>query len=329
MVLLDRTPSRALLFNPTTGAFRTYATFAQLPGKDTPAADYAAWGPDGSLYVTDYAQAVVWRVPPGGGAAKVWLSDKRLDGGMFGTTGIALGADRRTLYVMQGSSAGGGDGNPSTGKLYSVPITAGGGPGPMTRVWESAPGDVPDGFAIAKSGRIYVPLVGLPNQLAVIEPGGKDGGRFPSMAGSGANGSPAPFDSPSSARFRGTSLIVANQSYIQGDSTHWTILDVEAGERGLPELIPFNAGVADQTRPRIAKVSFKGRKVSLRVSEASRIRVWLRRGHRHRTFVHRVRKGANTFGLGRLRRGRYAIHLRARDGVGWTSKVVKRTRVVR
>ena len=32
-------------------------------------ANYAAWGPDGSLYVTDYLQGVVWRVPPGGGEA--------------------------------------------------------------------------------------------------------------------------------------------------------------------------------------------------------------------------------------------------------------------
>ena len=36
-------------------------------------ANYGAWGPDGSLYVTDYGQAVVWRVPPGGGEAGVWL----------------------------------------------------------------------------------------------------------------------------------------------------------------------------------------------------------------------------------------------------------------
>ena len=69
-------------------------------------ANYAAWGPGGELYVTDFQQGVVWRVPPGGGEARVWLADRRLDGQMFGTTGIALAADRRTLMVAQGSSGG-------------------------------------------------------------------------------------------------------------------------------------------------------------------------------------------------------------------------------
>jgi sugar lactone lactonase YvrE len=330
MVLLVKSPARAVQLDTRTGRFHTYATFATLPGKDGASPNYAAWGRDGSLYVTDYAQAVVWRVPPGGGPARVWLSDPRLDGGQFGTTGLMLGADRRTLYVMQGSSMGGGDGNPATGKLYTVPIEAGDRPGPMRRLWESAPTDVPDGFAIAKSGRIYAALVGLPQQLAVIEPDGRDGGRFPSARFTGANGSEAPFDSPSSARFRGNSLIVANQSYVQGDPSHWTIMDVNVGEPGLKELIPFNAGAADQTRPRISRVRFRGRnKVSLRLSEKALVRVWLRRGDRHRTFVRRGRRGANTFSLGRMHRGRYAVHLRARDATGWTSKVVKRTRRVR
>ncbi len=85
-VLLDRTPSRALLFNPIIGAFRTYATLAQLPGKTrwppttrpgaTTARSTSPTTPRRSL-----------RVPPGGGAAKVWLSDPRLDGGTFGTMG--------------------------------------------------------------------------------------------------------------------------------------------------------------------------------------------------------------------------------------------------
>ena len=52
-----------------------------------------------------------------------------------------------------------------------------------------------------------------------------------------------PFDSPSSARFLGTRLIVAQQSYFMGDPAHQAILDVETGEEGLPELIPPNAGL--------------------------------------------------------------------------------------
>ena len=120
LVLLDRTPARALILNRDR-RLSTYATFRDLGAVQgangncspttqdlAPMANYAAWGPGGELYVTDYQQGVVWRVPPGGGDAQVWLADQRLDGQMFGTTGIALAADRRSLIVAQGSSGGGG-----------------------------------------------------------------------------------------------------------------------------------------------------------------------------------------------------------------------------
>ena len=60
-----------------------------------------------------------------------------------------------------------------------------------------------------------------------------------------------PFDSPSSARFLGTRLIVANQSALAGTTANQALLDVEAGETGLAELIPGR----DATAPRLTKVS--------------------------------------------------------------------------
>ncbi|MGP3983084.1 SMP-30/gluconolactonase/LRE family protein [Streptomyces sp. KR80] len=256
LVLLDKSPGRALLLDPATGAFSSYATFPDLPGcaplqpvascsprlTDDPAVpNFAAWGPDGSLYVTDYAQSVIWRVPPGGGAAKLWLADRRLDGGPFSTTGIALAGDRATLLVTQQSSAGLGEPNPTTGKLYAVPIRPDGTAGELRTVWESRPGDLPDGFAIARSGRIYISLVGS-SQIAVITPGGTELERFPDLPLTGENGSSAAFDSPSSAAFLGTRILVANQSYLAGNPDHHAILDVETGEPGLPVFIPAQAG---------------------------------------------------------------------------------------
>jgi sugar lactone lactonase YvrE len=158
------------------------------------------------------------------------------DGGPFGTTGIALAPDRSTLIIGQQSEAGLGAGNPSTGRLLTVAIGRDGKPGGLTPLWESRPADGPDGFAIARSGAIYVALL-VANQIAVVGPDGSERERFPAGPG-GANGSAVPFDNPSSVRFLGTRLMVANQSYIAGDATHQAILDVEAGEPGLPELIP-------------------------------------------------------------------------------------------
>jgi sugar lactone lactonase YvrE len=258
LVILDNAPARVLKLDRTTGEFRVYSTFADVEGGAAPRPNYGAWGPDGSLYVTDYGQGLIWRVPPGGGPAVVWLRSAKLEGSAeFGTTGLALAADRRTLLVAQGSSAvGNGELNPATGKIYRVPIDPAGRPGAVTKLWESVAGDLPDGFAIAASGRLYVPLVGLPAQLAVIAPDGREIERFPRAPGGGDNGSPVPFDSPSSVRFLGTRLIVANQSALAGTAANQALLDVESGERGLSELIPGR----DATEPRLSRVSVSPRR---------------------------------------------------------------------
>ena len=256
LVLLDVNPARALLLNLRNGRFRRYSTFADLapcPPATTgrrcsptladapPAPDYAAWGPHGSLYVTDYLQGVIWRVPPGGGKARVWLADRRLDGAQFGTTGIVRRPGTRRLLVAQQSSGGGGDGDPTTGKLYSVGIRRSGRPGPLRQLWESAPLDGPDGFAVARSGHIYIALAGS-NQLAEVSATGAELDRFPASPLGGDNGSSVPFDTPSSAMFLGRRLIVANQSYFAGTAANQAILDVFVGERGAPEAIPRRAG---------------------------------------------------------------------------------------
>jgi hypothetical protein len=366
LVLLDRNPARALLLNRGTGNFARYATFADLPncppigGKNCspsttdgpPVPNYAAWGPDGSLYVTDFEQAVIWRVPKGGGAAQIWLADARLDGGQFGTTGIMLGADQKTLFVGQGSSGGlnpggllpGGSLNPTTGKIYKVAIQGNGAPGPLQQLYESQPADLPDGFAIARSGRIYVPMAGS-NQIAVVSPGGAETARYPSSP-DGGNSGPVPFDTPSSARFLGGSLIVANQSFT-GTRDNQAILDVYAGESGLPE---FVYGL-DRTAPRLTKLSVsparfhrgrgrhRGTRFKLRLSERSkvlfRIERRTRKGWSHvGDFARTLKAGKRSVKFsGRfkfrkrtrvLKAGRYRLKARARDKAGNRSRLAKR-----
>jgi sugar lactone lactonase YvrE len=252
LYLLDQDPARVIAFDPHTGSQTTYATFADVPScapgggagecSDTvldnpPEPDYAAWGPDGSLYVTDYTQALVWRVPPGGGKAQVWLADPRFDGTLFGPAGIVLMPDHKTLMIS--TSAGGvttGD-NPTTGKLYTLPINGDGSPGQLNKLWESGPREAPDGFALAASGNVYMALVGPgANQLVEISPSGKELSR---SAGALANlQMSVPFDEPSSVQFDGDRMIVTNDAYFSGDQTHWVLFDVYAGEQGAPVYVP-------------------------------------------------------------------------------------------
>ena len=326
VVLLDKNPPRALLLSRATGRQIPYAAF---PAGAIP--NYAAWGPDGSLYVTDYGQPILWRIPPGGGGEpEPWLSDPRLEGDEFGATGLALTADRRALLVAMQSQAGGAAGNPATGRLWKVPIGTDGKPGPMEQFWESRPVDGPDGFAIARSGAIYIALLAS-NQIAMIGPDGTEQDRFPDQPGTGENGTSVPFDSPSSARFLGTRLIVAQQSYFAGDPAHQAILDVEAGERGLPELIPRNAGLTDAVAPRISRVRVGGRRLKLTLSEPASLRAVARRRQNRR--VRTVSLDAPRLGAGRvslpfrLADGRWRVTLTARDRSGNRSRVTRRVRI--
>jgi hypothetical protein len=270
----------------------------------------------------------------------VWLSDRKLDGGEFGTTGLALAADQRTLLIGQGSSAGLGDGNPATGKIYAVEIRADGMPAEMRQLWESGPTDLPDGFGVARSGRLYVPLAGTANQIAVVAPDGTEIERFPNSSGGGDNGSPIPFDTPSSARFLGTRLIVANQSFT-GDRDNQALLDVEVSEPGLAELIPGR----DTTRPRLSNVRLSRKharagsrrriRVRFTVSERSNVSVRIERRGRRRwrdenglTGRFAAGRGSIAFSARALKAGRYRVLVRAEDGAGNRSRrVVRRCRV--
>jgi sugar lactone lactonase YvrE len=256
LVLLEKSTARVLLLDPRTGRFRRYATLPDLPAcgpvdasgctpnaVDEPAIpNYAAWGPGGRLYVSDYGQAVIWRIPPGGGRPRVWFRSRKLDGGAFGTAGLVLAPSHKALLLTQQSSVPPGEPDATSGKLYRLPIRRGGRPGALRLLWQSRPGDLPDGFGIARSGRIYVALAGLANQVVVLDAHGRELERFPQVPGTGDNGSPVPFDTPSSATFLGRRILVANQGYF-GQRSHHAILDVEVGERGVPPFVPRNAGI--------------------------------------------------------------------------------------
>lgn len=263
LVLLDHSPPRALLLDPRDASFTTYATF---PAGVIP--NYAAWGPDGTLYVTDYGTNAVWRVPPGGGAPAVWLRDPAFRTVEFGTTGIALGADRRTLFVAQQTSPAGG--NPAAGGLFRVPITADGRAGAVTKVWTSGALDLPDGFAVGRDERFYVAALG-PNQIVIVGADGREQTRWPPAPLLGENGSAVPFDALSSVAFRGTSLITASQSNPRGDASHWALHDVEVRAEGLPELIPAAAGVLPGEA--VPGSALRVRATPVRVRAGARVRV--------------------------------------------------------
>ncbi len=229
LILLETSTRGVLTLNLTTGRIRRIAT---LPAGAVP--NYATWSPIG-LIVTDYKQGKLWRVTRDGRVGRFFASPSLEGVEGFGTTGIAYRPFRGDLLITQQTASDGA--SPTDGYLYSLPLRDRR-PGRLRTLWTSQPSDLPDGFGIGRSGRIYIANAGLTNQLVQLSPTGVEQDRFPDAPGPGENGSSIPFDTPCSATFLGTSVLVANQSAVQQDASHMAILRVHVGERGRAPYLP-------------------------------------------------------------------------------------------
>ena len=218
LVLLETSTASILTLDVTSGRF---TRVVRLPDGAVP--NYATWGPGGALFVTDFAEGVIWKVPHGSHTPRRWFTSPALSGVEFGTTGIRFRPGRGDLLITQ-QTASDGAAPPTDGHLYRLPIRRDGRPGELATLWTSQPGDLPDGFGIGRSGHVYVALAGLANQLVELTASGEEVRRF-GTALTGDNGSPIPFDTPCSATFLGRRVLVANQSAVAGDATHQAILD--------------------------------------------------------------------------------------------------------
>ena len=234
LVLLETSTASILTLDVRTGRFQRVVRFP-----DGVVPNYATWGPGGALFVTDYAAGVLWKVPHGSRTPQPWFTSPALSSVEFGTTGIRFRPGSRDLLISQQTSTDLAA-LPTNGHLYRLPIRADGRPGTLRTLWTSRPGDLPDGFGIGRSGHVYVALAGLSNQLVELSATGTEVRRF-GQAITGDNGSAVPFDTPCNATFLGTSVLVANQSAIAGDTSHQAILDVHVGERGQPAYLPQTA----------------------------------------------------------------------------------------
>lgn len=311
---LDRSADpRVVVLDPATGVQRVYARFRDVPPctdapdedcsdtqLDGPAGpDYATFSAWGDLYVTDIDQALIWRVPKGGGRPEIWLTDARLES-VYGPNGIQFMADGRTLLFVN-TASNPSAGNSTTGRLYTVPVQPDGTAGELTQVWESLPLDAPDGLAIARSGNVYIALAGA-SQVVLLSPGYEELARTPSDPAANQQ-EEIPMDSPGSLAFLGQRLLVSNHSAIRGDPDSWAILDVFAGEEGLPLYYP--------------RISKPGLLVDARLGQARRrLHVRVTRHLASKTVpVRRVRVRAAGMRARTGRRGRVTISLPVPEGV--------------
>jgi len=205
----DYAPPRILRIDLASGRQTTYATVPDLVGAaDNGVGDTKPWPdgvtflPDGRLLVTDLAQGTVFAVPRGGGMAQVWLQDPALRS-TFGPNQLVLTPQGDALVDVTASLV------PATagrGALYRVPITAGK-PGPLGLVYATRPGEGPDGYALGRSGRIYVPTL-VTDRVVVVGP---DGSEVASYGGAGSL-----LDSPSSVTLLGNGDALVTNRVVVG-----------------------------------------------------------------------------------------------------------------
>jgi len=109
-----------------------------LPGDNSTCNDFAI-RPDKALYVTDTANAKIYRLPPGASNAELFLEHRAL----MGIDGITF--LNGTLYVN----------NVFSNNLYRIPVDAAGKAGVPVDIWMDQPVKGPDGMRAA-NGRLLV-----------------------------------------------------------------------------------------------------------------------------------------------------------------------------
>jgi hypothetical protein len=100
-----------------------------LPGENSTCNDMAV-GPDKALYISDTANAKIFRLAPGAQSAELWLEHRSLTGidGLTFLNGV--------LYIN----------SVFFNNLYRIPVDASGKPGVPVEIWMDAPVKGPDGM---------------------------------------------------------------------------------------------------------------------------------------------------------------------------------------
>ena len=176
------------------------------PGGTIRIPNYPAFGPDGSLFVSDShgfgdPGPGVWRIDAEGGG-ELWY-----DRPVVFANGLTFDASGRFLYVAETFGE----------KVFRIPVRDDGSAGEREEV-ASLPGWLPDGIAFDAEGNLYVGCY-EPSQVVRIDPSGRVDVLYRDVTAH-------TLAHPTNVAFRGTTLFTANLG-------RWHLTRIEVGVEGL------------------------------------------------------------------------------------------------
>ncbi len=183
----------------------------------------------GNAYVTDSLQAIIWRVPAGGGPAEIWFQDVRLASAFIGVNGIRLSPDRTKMYFTVTEDLEG------RAFVYTLPFVPDPSAAELAVFHEYTAGDLPDGIAFGESGLLYVAIATpFASGVSILDQNGNEVARL------GNQGNPIfPYDSPANIAFNGRgSALLSNHAFASGVPENFAVLDVFVNDRGSPLELP-------------------------------------------------------------------------------------------
>jgi hypothetical protein len=201
-----------------------------------PLSNDIAFNWDGSAFVTDSFQGIIFKIPAGGGAPQIWFQDARLLGpvGGFGVNGLRVSQDFKSVYFNVTTEAATGD-----GVLYTLPNVAQPNAADLREFhrWSNGSGS-PDDLAFGLSGRLYVSLA-FQNLVSVLDRNGQELYRLPSSAQGTAAG--VPLDTPSGIDFddEHLSIYLTNHAEFSMDPAHMVVFRIFVNDLGWPLIRPL------------------------------------------------------------------------------------------
>ncbi|MBA3746071.1 MAG: SMP-30/gluconolactonase/LRE family protein [Solirubrobacterales bacterium] len=191
-----------------------------------------AFAPNGDAYVSDSMQATIWRIPKGGGAAKIWYQDSRFASPYIGTNGLRLNPAGTRIYLTVSTDTFG------QASVYSLPLAAAPTAAQLSLFHRFGAGELPDGIAFGATGKLHVAMASPTGAgVMILNTDGTVAARLTNPQGSLVD----PYDGPANIAFDGAGrILITNHAPVNGLVTKkFSIVDTDVGDDGAPLFTPM------------------------------------------------------------------------------------------